>query len=241
MGCHAANNAEGKEGEGSRFRRGAAAYRPEGEVIYDRTPGLIYGSEDNAADTACILKSVESAFAIGGIEDRRGEQERGVVRSKRGHGHIVAKAGEVAGIETVGLHGTGKVNSQDLGIAQYLLTEGAKVVVPVPLKERAIYTGTNKPAEPIFRHSGYPGGIKSIPKGELLAKRPEEAILRTVKKMLPHNALGLDTFHKLKVYAGETHPHEAQIKGTPSPERALAIAKAANEAMRRTRKDADAE
>ena len=105
--------------------------------------------------------------------------------------------------------------------------------------ERAIYTGTNKPSEPIFRHSGYPGGIKSVPKGELLAKRPVDAITRTVKKMLPHNALGSDMFNKLKVYAGESHPHEAQIKGTPSPERANAVAKSANEAMRRTRKETE--
>lgn len=106
--------------------------------------------------------------------------------------------------------------------------------------ERAIYTGTNKPAENIYRHSGYPGGIKSVPKGELLEKRPVDAILRTVKKMLPHNALGSDMYNKLKVYAGETHPHEAQIKGTPSPERANAVAKMANEAMRRASKNAEA-
>ena len=101
--------------------------------------------------------------------------------------------------------------------------------------ERAIYTGTNKADEPIWRHTGYPGGIRSVPRGEFLEKRPDEAIYRTVKKMIPHNALGSMTISKLKVYAGDSHPHEAQIKGTPQPERAQKIAAMANKAMRRTR------
>lgn len=78
---------------------------------------------------------------------------------------------------------------------------------------RAIYTGTNKGDEPIYRHTLYPGGIRSVPRGEFLEKRPEELIRRTIKGMLPHNSLGAKTLGKLKVYAGETHPHDAQIKG----------------------------
>jgi len=79
--------------------------------------------------------------------------------------------------------------------------------------ERAIYTGNNKGGEPIYRHTLYPGGIRSVPRGELLTKRPEYAILRTVKGMLPHNSLGAKMLKKLRVYQGPTHPHEAQIKG----------------------------
>ncbi len=79
--------------------------------------------------------------------------------------------------------------------------------------ERAIYTGNNKADEPIYRHTGYPGGLKSVPRGEFLTKRPEDAILRTVKGMLPHNSLGAKMLKKLKVYRGGTHPHEAQVKG----------------------------
>ena len=78
---------------------------------------------------------------------------------------------------------------------------------------RAIYTGTGKGDEPIYRHTLYPGGIKQVPRGELLEKRPEYAILRTVKGMLPHNRLGAKMLKKLRVYSGDTHPHEAQIKG----------------------------
>jgi large subunit ribosomal protein L13 len=76
-----------------------------------------------------------------------------------------------------------------------------------------VYTGNNKPDEPIYRHTLYPGGIRQIPRGELLATRPDYAILRTVKGMLPHNSLGAKMLKKLRVYAGPSHPHEAQIKG----------------------------
>ena len=79
--------------------------------------------------------------------------------------------------------------------------------------ERAIYTGNNKAAEPIYRHTLYPGGIRQVPRGELLEKRPEYAILRTVKGMLPHNKLGAAMLRKLRVYKGDAHRHEAQVKG----------------------------
>jgi large subunit ribosomal protein L13 len=81
--------------------------------------------------------------------------------------------------------------------------------------ERAIYTGNNKPAEPIYRHTLYPGGIRSVPRGEFLTNRPEDAILRTVKGMLPHNSLGAKMPKKLRVYRGAAHPHEAQAKNAP--------------------------
>src|SRR6187402_315232 len=60
------------------------------------------------------------------------------------------------------------------------------------------------------RHSGYPQGFKEETLGHLLARRPEEVIRRTVKGMLPHNRLGTQQLRKLKVYAGNQHPHQAQ-------------------------------
>ena len=60
------------------------------------------------------------------------------------------------------------------------------------------------------RHSGYPGGFRSETLGDLLQRRPEEVIRRTVKGMLPHTKLGVQQLRKLKVYAGAEHPHEAQ-------------------------------
>jgi large subunit ribosomal protein L13 len=59
-------------------------------------------------------------------------------------------------------------------------------------------------------HSGYIGGMKEKSAGELLKRHPEELITRAVKGMLPHTALSKKLMKKLKVYAGELHPHTAQ-------------------------------
>lgn len=61
-----------------------------------------------------------------------------------------------------------------------------------------------------YRHSQYPGGLKTESLRHLLQTHPERAIERAVKGMLPHNHLGDDMLHRLKVYAGPEHPHEAQ-------------------------------
>lgn len=60
------------------------------------------------------------------------------------------------------------------------------------------------------RHSGYPGGLKSTDYQTLLARRPEKVIELAVKGMLPKNSLGRAMYRKLKVYAGDSHPHQAQ-------------------------------
>jgi large subunit ribosomal protein L13 len=62
----------------------------------------------------------------------------------------------------------------------------------------------------VYRHSGYPGGIRSRTYAQELNTRPEEAVRRTVKGMLPKNRLGRAQARKLKVYGGPTHPHGAQ-------------------------------
>jgi large subunit ribosomal protein L13 len=75
--------------------------------------------------------------------------------------------------------------------------------------DKLVLTG-RKASEQVYRHSGWPGAIKSISRGDELAKKPEEAIRRVVRGMLPHNKLGDAMITKLKVYAGPDHPHEAQ-------------------------------
>ncbi|MCL5284069.1 MAG: 50S ribosomal protein L13 [Armatimonadetes bacterium] len=74
---------------------------------------------------------------------------------------------------------------------------------------RAVLTG-NKEQEPIRHHTGWPGGLKSVSRGEELARRPEEAVRRVVRGMLPHNRLGDAMIRKLKIYRGAEHPHTAQ-------------------------------
>lgn len=75
--------------------------------------------------------------------------------------------------------------------------------------DKVALTG-NKREERIYWHSQYPGGLKSVTRGQMLEKRPERLVERTVKGMLPHNRLGAQLYRKLKVYAGATHPHDSQ-------------------------------
>ncbi len=63
-----------------------------------------------------------------------------------------------------------------------------------------------------YRHSGYPGGFKSVGLGEMLESQPAWVIEHAVKGMLPRNRLGSSMIKKLKVYAGASHPHQAQVK-----------------------------
>ena len=72
-------------------------------------------------------------------------------------------------------------------------------------------TGTKLDNKMYYRHSGYPGGIKGVSAGEMLAKKPEAIIEHAVKGMLPKNKLGRQQLKKLKVYAGTEHPHESQM------------------------------
>ncbi|NLV92222.1 MAG: 50S ribosomal protein L13 [Firmicutes bacterium] len=71
-------------------------------------------------------------------------------------------------------------------------------------------TGNKLQDKMYYRHSGYPGGLKSISAGELLAKNPERLVRLAVWGMLPHNRLGRKMIRKLKIYAGPEHPHAAQ-------------------------------
>lgn len=71
-------------------------------------------------------------------------------------------------------------------------------------------TGSKREQKMAYRHSGYPGGLKAVSYVELLDKRPALAVEKAVKGMLPHNTLGRQMLSKLKVYAGPTHPHQAQ-------------------------------
>lgn len=71
-------------------------------------------------------------------------------------------------------------------------------------------TGQKLSKKTYYRHSGYPGGIKSMSAEELLEKQPEELIRKAVKGMLPKNRLGRQMFKKLKVYTAGEHPHQAQ-------------------------------
>jgi large subunit ribosomal protein L13 len=76
--------------------------------------------------------------------------------------------------------------------------------------EKIVLTGRKMEQKNYYRHSGYIGGLKTITAKKLIEKRPEDVIRFAVKGMLPKNSLGRKLFKKLKVYAGDQHPHEAQ-------------------------------
>src|SRR5438309_10494559 len=76
--------------------------------------------------------------------------------------------------------------------------------------ERIAVTGDKRTQKRYYRHSGYPGGLRSRTLNEMLERRPEEVIRRAVKGMLPRNRLARKQLTKLKVYAGPEHPHAAQ-------------------------------
>jgi large subunit ribosomal protein L13 len=76
--------------------------------------------------------------------------------------------------------------------------------------EKVSLSGNKRTDKPVYRHSGYPGGLKQIAYGDLLEKDAAKAIEKSVRGMLPKNRLGNQIIRKLKVYAGPDHPHAAQ-------------------------------
>jgi len=76
--------------------------------------------------------------------------------------------------------------------------------------EKIALTGRKLADKVYYSHSGFPGGLKEITADKLLEKKPEELIRRAVKGMLPKNKLSRHMLKKLKIYAGASHPHDAQ-------------------------------
>jgi large subunit ribosomal protein L13 len=76
--------------------------------------------------------------------------------------------------------------------------------------EKIRVTGKKTTDKMYYRHTGYPGGLRSISFDKLIDHKPEMVIEQAVKGMLPKNPLGRDMYRKLKVYAGSEHPHTAQ-------------------------------
>ena len=83
-----------------------------------------------------------------------------------------------------------------------VVINAAKVKVTGKKAEQKIY----------YRHSGYPGGLKSPSFKEVFSRKPARVVELAVKGMLPSNRLGRTMFKKLKVYPGNEHPHQAQVR-----------------------------
>jgi large subunit ribosomal protein L13 len=76
--------------------------------------------------------------------------------------------------------------------------------------DKVVLTSDKAEKKQVYRHSGFPGGIRSRTYADYLARKPEDAVRNTIRGMLPHTRLGRAQLKKLKVYAGPTHPHAAQ-------------------------------
>jgi large subunit ribosomal protein L13 len=77
--------------------------------------------------------------------------------------------------------------------------------------EKVALTGNKRADKIYYRHTGYPGGIKSRTAGQILeGKKPEDVVIKAVQRMLPKNKLARTQLSNLKVYAGVAHPHDAQ-------------------------------
>jgi len=75
-------------------------------------------------------------------------------------------------------------------------------------------TGNKARQKLYYRHSGYPGGLKSISLEKMMQTNPTRVVEHAVKGMLPHTRLGASMMKKLRVYVGDSHPHQAQTKAT---------------------------
>ena len=94
--------------------------------------------------------------------------------------------------------------------AQYTPHVDTGDFVVVVNAEKVRVTGNKLDQKRYYRHSGYPGGLRSRTLREQLDRRPTEVIRKAVKGMLPKNRLARQQLNKLKIYAGPEHPHEAQ-------------------------------
>ncbi len=80
--------------------------------------------------------------------------------------------------------------------------------------EKVRVTGNKAKQKLYYRHTGYPGGLKSVSLEKMMQTHPTRVIEHAVKGMLPHNRLHAGRMKRLKVYAGDTHPHQGQITAT---------------------------
>ena len=87
--------------------------------------------------------------------------------------------------------------------------DGGDFVVIINADKVAL-TGSKLAQKKAYHHSGFPGGLRATPYQELLAKQPAKAVEKAIRGMLPKNSIARQQLSKLKVYAGDAHPHQAQ-------------------------------
>ncbi|OLE28729.1 MAG: 50S ribosomal protein L13 [Catenulispora sp. 13_1_20CM_3_70_7] len=100
------------------------------------------------------------------------------------------------------------IDARDVVLGRLATHTGDFVII---INADKVHLSGNKREDKLaYRHSGYPGGLRSIKYGDLIDKDPRKAVEKAVRGMLPKNSLGRQMLSKLKVYRGEEHPHAAQ-------------------------------
>ena len=122
--------------------------------------------------------------------------------------HVLDASGEVLG--RLATRAASLLMGKHKPIYSPNLDTGDFVVITNAGKVR--FSGNKGGQKLYYRHSGYPGGLKSISLEKMIQTDPARVIEYAVKGMLPHNRLGASMFKKLKVYAGDSHPHQAQTE-----------------------------
>lgn len=132
-------------------------------------------------------------------------------QNSKEHWHLVDATDQVLGrmstriaLLLMGKHKKEFVRYKDVG-DHVIVINTAKVRV----------TGRKQSQKQYYRHSGYPGGLKVISFGKLLAQKPQEIIRHAVRGMLPHNRIGAKLLNKLHVYEGPDHPHTNLAREEP--------------------------
>ena len=121
--------------------------------------------------------------------------------------HVIDASGKTLGrlatdVATILLGKNKTTYSPNLNVGDYVVVvNAAKIKVTGKKDEQKIY----------YRHSNYPGGLASVKYNAMLKTHPDRIITFAVKGMIPHNRLGRQIMGRLKVYAGDKHPHKAQL------------------------------
>ena len=126
--------------------------------------------------------------------------------------HVIDASGQILG--KVATQAANRLMGKHKPLFSRHLDAGDYVVVINAEKVRV--TGDKLKQKMYYRHSGYPGGLKSVSLEKMLETSPARVIEHAVKGMLPHNRLEAKMMKRLKVYAGEAHPHLSQVKPTPA-------------------------
>lgn len=124
--------------------------------------------------------------------------------------HVIDASGKVLG--RMATQAASLLMGKHKPIFSRSLDTGDFVVIINAAKVR--FTGNKAEQKLYYRHSGYPGGFKSINLEKMMQTDPTRVIEHAVKGMLPHNRLGASMMKKLRVYAGENHPHLAQTRAS---------------------------